>query len=281
MAREFSLAHLTLLMCDPPSLIEIAARTGYDYVSLRPIAVTADEPHYPFGENKALRQATKKRLADTGVRLLDIELARIADGVAPNSYLPAFEAAAELGGKHVLSSVWTGDRAGAIDQFTELCQLAEPFDLTVSLEPVSFSHVRTLAEAASIVAAAKAENSAICIDTLHFDRAGDRVEDIDALPPSLFRFMQLCDAIRSPNATLEEIIFTARADRKFCGEGDLPLADIVNHLPPIPCSLEIPSAALALSMSPIAYAQRCLDTAKAYLKAHPRAESDNRRASRP
>ena len=269
MAREFSLAHLTLLMCDPPSLIEIAARAGYDYVSLRPIAVTADEPHYPFGEDKALRQATKKRLDDTGVRLLDIELARVADDIEPESYLPAFEAAAELGGSHVLSSVWTRDRVRAIDRFAELCRLAKPFGLTVSLEPVSFSDVRTLAEAAAIVLAAKAANGAICIDTLHFDRAGDRGEEIDALPPSLFRFMQLCDAIRDPAATREEIIFTARADRKFCGEGDLPLADIVSHLPPIPCSLEIPNAALALRMSPMDYAQRCLDTAKAYLEARP------------
>src|SRR5579864_5231551 len=120
MGREFSLAHLTLLMCDPPSLIEVAARTGYDYVSLRPIAVTPNEPRYPFGQDKALRQATKKRLADTGVRLLDIELARIFDGVDVKSYLPAFEAAAELGGKQVLGSVWTPDRAYAIEKFAEL-----------------------------------------------------------------------------------------------------------------------------------------------------------------
>jgi sugar phosphate isomerase/epimerase len=273
MVREFSLAHLTLLMCDPPSLIEIAARTGYDYVSLRPIAVTADEPRYAFGEDKALRQATKKRLADTGMRLLDIELARIADDIEPKSYLPAFEAAAELGGKYVLSSVWTQDRARAVDRFAELCRLAKPFDLAVSLEPVSFSRVKTLAEAAAIVTATRAANGAICIDTLHFDRAGDRAEDIDALPASLFPFMQLCDAISNPTATLEENIFTARADRKFCGEGDLPLADIVGHLPAIPCSLEIPNAAAALSMAPIDYARRCLDTARAYLEGNSRSKS--------
>jgi len=101
MPREFSLAHLTLLTCNPPDLIEVAARTGYDYVSLRPIAVTPNEPKYPFGVDKTLRKATKKSLSDTGVRLLDIELARILPRIDPKVYLPAFEAAAELGGKQV------------------------------------------------------------------------------------------------------------------------------------------------------------------------------------
>src|SRR5579872_4149547 len=106
MGREFSLAHLTLLMCDPPSLIEVAARTGYQYVSLRPIAVTPNEPKYPFGDDKAAVRAIKTRLAETGIRLLDIELARILPDADPKSCLPAFEAAAELGGQHVLSSIW-------------------------------------------------------------------------------------------------------------------------------------------------------------------------------
>lgn len=270
MPREFSLAHLTLLMCAPPDLIEVAARTGFDYVSLRPIAVTPNEPKYPFGEDKALRNAIKKQLSDTGVRLLDIELARILPNVDPKIYLPAFEAAAELGGRHVLSSIWTPDRSYAIERFAELCGLAKPFGLTVSLEYVSFTDVRTLADAVQIVTAAGADNAAICIDTLHFARAGDRPSEIDALPPSLFKFIQLCDAPKEAPATREGEIFAARADRKFCGEGGLPLAEIVNRLPPMPYSLEIPNAALALSMSPIAYAQRCLDTAISYLSAHPR-----------
>ena len=36
---QFSLAHLTLLNCAPPELTEIAARAGYDFVSLRPMGM--------------------------------------------------------------------------------------------------------------------------------------------------------------------------------------------------------------------------------------------------
>jgi sugar phosphate isomerase/epimerase len=270
MAYEFSLAHLTLLNLSPPDLIEVAARCGYDYVSLRPIAVTADEPKYPFGEDKELFAATRRKLADTGLKLLDIELVRVVEGIDARSCLPAFEAAAALGGKHVLSSVWTPDRDFAVDRFAEICALAKPFGLAVSLEFVSFADVSTLAQAAGIVAAAGADNAGICVDTLHFDRASTDLRELDNLAPSLFRFAQLCDAVKQHPASREEAIFTARSDRKFCGEGGLDVADIVNRLPQVPYSLEIPNAALALTMPPLAYARRCLDTAKAYLDAHPR-----------
>jgi hypothetical protein len=36
MEQEFSLAHLTVLGCAPPEMTYIAARAGYDYVSIRP-----------------------------------------------------------------------------------------------------------------------------------------------------------------------------------------------------------------------------------------------------
>src|SRR4051812_22980195 len=97
MKPQFSLAHLTLLGCTPPDLIEVASQAGFDYVSLRPIAVTPNEPKYPFGEDKNLLKQTKAALAATGIRLLDIELARILPNVNLQNYVPAFEAAAELG----------------------------------------------------------------------------------------------------------------------------------------------------------------------------------------
>src|SRR5262245_11615539 len=126
MKREFSLAHLTMLGCSPPDLIEIASEAGYDYISLRPIAVTSNEPKYPFGEDKQLLNQTKNALTATGVRLLDIEVARILPAVNLEAYLPAFEAAAELGARHVLSSGWSPDRKYVTEKFAQLCDMAKP-----------------------------------------------------------------------------------------------------------------------------------------------------------
>jgi sugar phosphate isomerase/epimerase len=267
MKPQFSLAHLTILSCNPPDLIEVASQAGFDYVSLRPIAVTANEPKYPFGDDKNLLKQTKNALAATGLRLLDIELARILPSVNLQSYLPALEAAAELGAEHVLSSGWTPDRDYVSEKFAELCDLAQPFGLTVDFEFVTFAAMATLADAVAVVRTAGRENGGICVDTLHFFRSNTKLAELDVLPRSWFRFMQICDAPKEPPTTTEGLIFAARSDRQFLGEGGLDLASVINRLPPMPYSLEIPNAKLALKMSPIEVAKKAIDTARAYLAA--------------
>ena len=141
MKQEFSLAHLTVLGCAPPEMTYIAARAGYDYVSIRPIYMgLPGEPNYALAEKRELLRQTKAALNATGVRLHDIELARIFDGVDVKSYLPAMEVAAELGGRAVLSSIWGGERDYYIEKFAELCDLARPLGLTVDLEYVPSRH---------------------------------------------------------------------------------------------------------------------------------------------
>ena len=104
MKQEFSLAHLTVLGCAPPEMVYIAARAGYDYVSIRPIFMgLPGEPNYALAENRQMLAQTRRALTSTGVRVHDIELARIFDGVNVRDYLPAMEVSAELGAKAVLS----------------------------------------------------------------------------------------------------------------------------------------------------------------------------------
>ena len=98
--------------CPPPEMIYVAARAGYDYVSLRTIFMgLPGEPNYGLARNPELLEQTRRALDATGVRVHDIELARVKDGVDPRSYVPEFEIAAELGARAVLSSIWSADRA--------------------------------------------------------------------------------------------------------------------------------------------------------------------------
>ena len=47
MSHEYSLAHLTVMGLAPPEMIYVAARAGYDYVSIRPIYMgLPGEPDY-------------------------------------------------------------------------------------------------------------------------------------------------------------------------------------------------------------------------------------------
>ena len=77
MKHEYSLAHLTAMALPPVDLIEVAAKTGYDYVGLRLSRVTDAEPLYPLITSKTAMAATKARLAATGIKVWDVELARM------------------------------------------------------------------------------------------------------------------------------------------------------------------------------------------------------------
>ena len=148
MNQQFSLAHLTVMGLPPPAMIYIAARAGYDCVSLRTIPLgLPGEPDYRLAGNPGLLAQTRRALQATGLRLHDIELARVHDAMDPAAYVPEIEIAAELGARAVLSSIWSSDRAFSIETFGEVCDLAKPFGLTVELEAVPIAAVRDLAGA--------------------------------------------------------------------------------------------------------------------------------------
>jgi sugar phosphate isomerase/epimerase len=254
----------------------IAARAGYDFVSIRPILMGLQgEPNYALADNPAMMKQTKRALAETGVRLHDIELARIYDNMHPTKYLPAMEVAAELGGRAVLSSIWTDNREYAIEKFGQVCDLAKPFGLTVDLEYVPIAGVRTLADAVQVLKAVNRENAGLMVDTHHFQRAGDRVEELDALPRKWFHFAHLCDAPAEIPAEREELIRIMREGRLYLGDGGIDVASILQHIPEVVYSIELPNMARVLETGYAEHAFRCLETARAYVKAH--AEVINRK----
>ena len=273
MERTYSLAHLTALGCPPPELIYIASRAGYDYVSLRPIAMgLPNENAYKLAEDKHLMQATKKALEQTGLTLLDVELARITPEVTPKTYLPAMEIAAELGGSKLLSSAWCHERSFIVDFYAELCSLAKPFGLTVDFEFVTWSGVKDLKCLLSIVHEAKQDNCGIMIDTLHFYRSRVTLEELDSIPREWVHFAHLCDAPEEIPTTEGELIRTGRSERLYVGEGAIGIAPILNRLPLVPYSIELPHDARAKEYGYAEHATRCLESAKKYFESHPRAD---------
>lgn len=276
MRNEFSLAHLTVLGCAPPEMTYVAGRAGYDYVSFRPIYMgLPNEPNYDLAKNPEMLRQTKKALAYTGVRLYDIELARIFDHVKPKNYEPAMEVAAELGGKAVICSVWTPDKNLQAEAYGEICDLAKPYGLTVDLEFVSFASLTTLKDALRLVRAINRENAGIMIDTLHFNRSRINLEELDDVPRKYFHFAHLCDAPQEIPDTLEGLIHTGRDERLYLGEGGIDIASIVNRMPQMVYSLEIPHVARVKEMGYAEHAARCLQAARAYLEAHPRKDRED------
>ena len=265
--RRFSLAHLTLLDVPPPELVRIAARAGYDYVGLRTIPLgLPGEPRYELHTDRALFLETKGALDSTGVRILDIELARIVDDLDPIAYVPALEAAVALGARHVLSSIWASDRTFVVDRFGRLCDLAKPLGLIVNLEFVSSTEWSTLAGARDVLAASARDNAGLMVDTMHFHRAGTSVGDLAGLPPQWFKFVHVADDRRVAPATLEEARRTMREERLYPGEGAVDIAGILRQLPgDVVCAIELPHRQRTRELGVDQYARECLERTKRYL----------------
>lgn len=272
MPTQFSLAHLTVLGCAPPEATYIAAQAGYDFVSLRIIMMGGSiEPrNYSLAENPAMLRQTKTALRETGIRVHDIELARIHDGVDSRSWLPALEVGAELGARHVISSIWTRNRSFAIERFAELCDLARPLGITVDLEFVTFAEIGNLRDAVDVIRTANRVNSGLLLDTLHFHTSRGRLDELDTVPPNWFHFVHLCDASKEIPATREALIHTAREERLYPGEGGIEIAAILDRLPEVTYSIELPHAARAKELGYAQHALRCLQTSRQYLSAHVR-----------
>ncbi len=265
MSYEFSLAHLTVLQCTPQEMVEIAAKTGYPYVSLRLTPVTPNEPIYPLMDDRKMMKETKARMADTGVRVLDIELVRMDPATEPETYLSFLEAGGELNARAVIGHVPDPDRKRATDRFARLCDLAEPFGLTVDLEFLTWTENPDLKTAASVLEAVNRPNAGILVDTLHFNRSQCSLKDLKNLPREWFHFVHLCDARGEIPTTKEGLIHTARADRYFPGEGSLNLREILDCIPTVPYSLEIPNDALMKELGPEEIARRAIRAAEKYL----------------
>ena len=268
--RQFSLAYLTLLGVPPPEMTYIAARAGYDFVSLRPIYMgLPNEPNFDLSANPQLLRQTKSALSSTGVRVHDVELARIADGIDPKRYLPQLEVGAELGAKHVISSIWTSDRVFAAECFDQLCDIAKPLGLTINLEFVTFASVKTLREALDVLKASRRTNCGVLVDMLHFSRSRVPLADLALVPRDWFHFVHLCDGPAAIPTATEELTRQAREERLYPGEGAIDVAGILQRIPNVTCSIEAPHLARAKEMGYAEHAARCLEASKKFLAAYP------------
>ena len=265
--RTFSLAHLTILDAPPPELIRIAARTGYDFVGLRliPLGLPGEIAYAPHAD-PVMRRDIKSAIDETGVQVFDVELARIIESAAPESYLPALETAAELGARHVLSSVWMRDRQKVIERFARLCEIAKPLGLTINLEFVSSTEWNTLDGALDVVTSCGQENVGILIDTLHFHRGRIPLDQLDRVPAAWANFAHVCDDRANLPATIEEARRTMREERLYPGEGAVDIAGILGRLPQsVVCAIELPHRQRLRELGPDGFARTCLERTKRYL----------------
>jgi sugar phosphate isomerase/epimerase len=253
----YSLAHLTALAVPPPELIRIAARTAYDAVGLRLIRVTPESPGYPLMDDPAMLRETKAAIAETGIRVHDIEFVRITPEISVPALEPFFATGAELGARWAVAAPYDPNLSRMTDRFAALCDLAARHGIGVVLEYFPWTVVASLPQAAAIVQAAGRENAGVLVDTLHFDRCGSTLQELDAVPRARLPFVHVCDAPAGHPGTTEGLLHHARAERLPPGEGGIRIREVVQHMPPgIPVALEVPMETLTREVGAEVVARR-------------------------
>lgn len=250
--RRIGLAALTCMELPPHELVAVAAEAGYDCVGLRLIPVAGQTlPAFDLAE-------TERRLADTGLSVLDVEVFRLDPGTRIAGFEPVMAAAARLGATEILAHGADPDEARLRHAFSELCALAANYRLHVNLEPMPWVEVSTVAKAKRVLQGNG--NAALLVDPIHFYRADNALADLEGVP---MRYLQFCDAHPGRPSEAGELIRQARGDRLFPGEGALDLAGLLRATPSgLPLSVEVP---VAQKLHPLERARRALQATKKVL----------------
>ena len=265
-SRILSRSALTVLELPPPAMVTCARDAGYSHVGLRLIPATPNEPSYEtIGDTPVIRE-TLARLADTGIRVLDIEILRLKPDTRVRDFMPVLETAARLGARNALIAGNDPDEARLTGNLAALCDIAAPLGIAPCLEPMPWTDAANFAQGSRIVGNAKRDNAGLLIDPIHFDRGGSLASEISQVPSSWLRYIQMCDAPGIRPTTLEGLLHQARAERLLPGEGGLDLRGIVRAVPEAtPVSVEIPQEALARTVPAVERARRALSATQRLL----------------
>jgi sugar phosphate isomerase/epimerase len=241
-----SLAPLTVLPASHLVQIDAAHAAGFDAVGLRL------QPGMPTDVdvmgNATLLRDIERRLDATGLKVLDIEVFRVAPRTDIRSMLPAMEFASRLGAKYMLcTSVLVAEHLASeeprtVERFAELCEAGARLGIKPMLEFMIYRSIGTIEDALRMVKLVKHPNMGICVDALHLSRSGGTPDSLRKVDPGLLCYAQICDAPAAlPPAS--QIPVEARFHRLYPGEGSLPLLDLLDALPPgVPLSLEAPDS---------------------------------------
>ena len=245
-SRALSLAALTVLELSPPEMVSCAADAGFSHVGLRLLPATPEERVYPVIGDTPMVRDIARRLAHTGIAVLDIEIVRLRPATKPADYLPVLETGSRLGARHLLVAGNDPDEARLVENFAELAALAAPLGLSLGIEPMPWTDVRDFRAALRVIERSGARNAGVLIDAIHFDRAGNTPSDLASVPAARLPYVQLCDAPADRPADTEVILHQARAERMMPGDGGLDLVGLLKALPrSLPISLEVPMRTLA------------------------------------
>jgi sugar phosphate isomerase/epimerase len=266
-----------MLDVSPPDLVMVAARAGFDSVSLRISPATPGEQPWPITPGSRMLADTLSRVQVTGVRLLGAEAIRL-DTDPPAGWEPILETAARLGARYLNAISDSDDLPRLSDRFGELTRMAMPYGVRPVIEFMAYKPVRTLGAALDI--ATRSGGGGVLVDALHVQRCGVDLSQLSRADPALLSYVQLCDAPLRPPVGLRrpavlprgqpasggDPALEARTRRLLPGEGELPLPELLSALPAtLPVGVEAPCLQLSQQLTPGQLAERARGAAERIL----------------
>ena len=250
-------------------MLDAAAEAGFDSVNLwlvpppamASFSVKCGATAPVVGDAPLIRRI-RARIAATGVDVFEASCGWLAPNFDRSAARPVLDTMAQIGTRRVSLVGWDADRERLLDNLSALCAEAASYGIAVTLEFMPYSAVRTVGDAAAVLAAVGAPNLDVLVDALHLARSGGTPADVQQLDPRRLAVFQLCDApaIGPPAQLLRDESVNRR---RYPGEGELPLEELLAALPAeIVIEAEIPT--LEHAAEPIAEraricAQRCRD----------------------
>lgn len=266
--RPLTLGYLTLEEVSPAELVNVAAAAGFEAVGIRITGRKKADPYFPIvGHRDAVREI-KRRLDDTGVRLSNIGAYYITPDIGAADLAPIVDIAAELGAPLIVANNHDTDVPHYFDTMAVYCDLAAQSGIRLVLEFMRYSQATSLEHALRILDTLDRKNFGLLADPLHLSRSGGHPSDLRKVDPSRIFLAQLCDAKGPPPTEIAAITHEARNGRLNPGDGDLPLGEFVDALPPgIELECEMPQIAL-VSLPAIERAKRVAQACRSFLNRH-------------
>jgi sugar phosphate isomerase/epimerase len=251
----------------PVELIRLTGELGCSHVTLNLGPAANRLPIYPevsFRHNRALQREMAAALRDNNVTIGMMEGFAIMPDTRAEDYAAELDIVARLGAKAICTVSLERDMVRSHAEFATLAQLACERGLFTTTE-VGAGVLRRLDKAVAAVESVGDPSFRLLIDTMHFFRFGSTVADFATLDPATIGHIQLND-VPMP-AIIENYMEEALFERLAPGDGDLPLAEFLCHVPAgVIVGLEIPIRSEAeAGIGPRERLARCVTQARALM----------------
>lgn len=236
-----ALAPLTVGRPEPLELVAAAAAAGFRRIGMTVWVPGADLS--PLCHDRTLLRKTLSLLDASGVAPLDVGVVVLTPDLRLTRVRTVVDVAGKLGADRLIVMNQDADAHRAAASLHAVCEVARQADLKVGVEFMPYVATGTLQAATSLVAATGAANAGVVLDVLHLYRSGGTAREVAQVDGGLLHLVQLCDARRMAPASCG-LRAEALGDRRYPGQGDLPLREVLSVLPPhVPMTVEAPVAA--------------------------------------